>query len=540
MPSDLSGADQVEQLAGQRPVPADQVLDGGERQPVVLGQPPGRGADRGEAVRAEQRQLVGDRRRRRPRQALHRGVHHVPGHQPVGGELPAGDRREPGQRHVHHVLPRQFRGRGLGGGRDERSQAGVDADDVRPGERLGEDPVGRGEDVVDVLAGGGGLVPLAGPLGVGGADDPPLAPRDEEQHALLGADDHAGVGVDGGPGHHQVHALGHPHLVTGPHPVERVHQVGPHPGAHHHPLRQNVDRPVGFFVKHPGADHRRPVRRPQQRRRARPGHHDRAVRRRGPRHGDRVPGVVHLRVVVDHRAGQPVGAQRGRAAQRAARAEVPVVRDRAPGALHRVIDHQAGAHVRPLHDLPVQRIEERHRPDQVRREPGDEQVAFPQRLPHQLEVALLQVPQAAVDQLARPARRAGGEVTGLDQTHPQAPGRGVQRGPRAGDAAAHHQDIERARGQLLQRCGPVTCVKSTGHGRFLPPFPLVIHGMCRDRPVRLGARDVAHCRREVDARRVAGPPRDVLIGPHQQELLPGVVRGRRDHGEGDRQRTGPF
>jgi len=101
-------------------------------------------------------------------------------------------------------------------------------------------------------------------------------------------------------------------------------------------------------------------------------------------------------------------------------------------------------------------------------------------------------------------------------------------------------DIERARGQLLQRCGPVACVKSTGHGRFLPPFPLVIHGMCRDRPVRLGARDVAHCRREVDARRVVGPPRDVLIGPHQQELLPGVVRGRRDHGEGDRQRTGPF
>ena len=89
------------------------------------------------------------------------------------------------------------------------------------------------------------------------------------------------------------------------------------------------------------------------------------------------------------------------------------------------------AGVEPLPAAVLQRVDERHRLDQVRGELLDEQPAFLQRLGDQPEVEHLQVAQAAVDQLARAARRAGGEVAGLDQPDGQAAGRGVERGARA-------------------------------------------------------------------------------------------------------------
>jgi hypothetical protein len=78
---------------------------------------------------------------------------------------------------------------------------------------------------------------------------------------------------------------------------------------------------------------------------------------------------------------------------------VPVVGDRALDALHRVVQHEPGADVGPLDHLLVQREEERQRPHEVRRQPADQQVALPQRLLDQLEVALLEVAEPAVDQL---------------------------------------------------------------------------------------------------------------------------------------------
>jgi hypothetical protein len=154
-----------------------------------------------------------------------------------------------------------------------------------------------------------------------------------------------------------------------------------------------------------------------------------------------VPGVVHLRVVVAHRAGEPLRRQRRGQAERAAGGQVPVMRHRPPGALHRVVQRQARSDVGPLDHLPVQRVQERDRLDQVRGELGD-QVTLAQRLVDQLEVTLLQVPQAAVDQLAGPARGAGGQVAGLHQGHSQAAGRGIQRGSRSGDAAPDDQHVE--------------------------------------------------------------------------------------------------
>jgi hypothetical protein len=47
-----------------------------------------------------------------------------------------------------------------------------------------------------------------------------------------------------------------------------------------------------------------------------------------------------------------------------------------------------------------------------------------------------------VDQLAGPARRAGGEVTCFDQTDPQTAGGGVESRADPDDAAADDQDVE--------------------------------------------------------------------------------------------------
>ena len=314
-----------------------------------------------------------------------------------------------------------------------------------------------------------GLGPVPGPVGVGGPDDPALSPRNDEQDALLGPQDDAGVGADRLVRHDHVHALRHPHLVAGLDAAELVHQVGPHPGAHHDPLGGDVDVAPGLLVVHPRAGDPLPVRAAQQLAGADPGGDQGPVRGGGPGHGQRVPGVVRLRVVVQQRPGQARRLQRGREPQRPAYGQVPVVRHRPLGPLERVVQHQAGADVRPFEHLAVQRVEERNRLDQVRGQLRDEQVALTERLPHQLEVKLLEVPKAAVDELARPARRARGKVPGLDQRDPEPPGRGVQRGSRAGHAAADDEDVEVRAGQAIEDSATVTGIQPAvfGHELFL-------------------------------------------------------------------------
>ena len=173
-----------------------------------------------------------------------------------------------------------------------------------------------------------------------------------------------------------------------------------------------------------------------------------------------MPRVVDLRVVVEHGAREPVGGQRRGAFQRAAGGQVPVMRHRPAGSLHRVVQDQARPDVGALDHLLVQRVHEGNRLDQVRGELGHEQVAFPQGLVDELEVELLQVPQAAVDELARPAGGARGQVARLHQGHPQPPGRRVQGGPRARDAAADDQHVEPLGRQPAEHRGPVAGVES--------------------------------------------------------------------------------
>ena len=79
---------------------------------------------------------------------------------------------------------------------------------------------------------------------------------------------------------------------------------------------------------------------------------------------------------------------------------------------------------------PLMRQHEAQRPHDVRRD-APQHLALGQRLAHQPEIVVLEVAQAAVDQLGGARRGAAGEVAHLAQEHGQAAAGSV-----AGDAAA--------------------------------------------------------------------------------------------------------
>ncbi|MGX1511710.1 hypothetical protein RKD44_002998 [Streptomyces collinus] len=154
-------------------------------------------------------------------------------------------------------------------------------------------------------------------------------------------------------------------------------------------------------------------------------------------------------VVVLQRADQRVLLQGGRYAQGVTAAQVPVQRQAAPvtaGHGHGVVERDAGARVQPLPALVLERVQERHRLHQVRRQPFEQQPALLQRLPHEHEVEHLQIAQPAMDQLAGPAGGARGPVPRLDQADGQAARHGVERGARTDHTGAHHQYVEFALG----------------------------------------------------------------------------------------------
>ena len=94
-----------------------------------------------------------------------------------------------------------------------------------------------------------------------------------------------------------------------------------------------------------------------------------------------------------------------------------------------VVEEDARRDVGPFPPPIGQREQERQRLDQMRGQRGQRQLALVQRLADQTELQLLEVAQAAVEHLRRPARGARREVAGLDQGHLQPAGRRVQRAP---------------------------------------------------------------------------------------------------------------
>ena len=106
------------------------------------------------------------------------------------------------------------------------------------------------------------------------------------------------------------------------------------------------------------------------------------------------------------------------------------------------------------------RHEQRQRADEVRRELYEDR-ALEQRLAHQAEVEVLQVAQAAVDELRRPARGARREVLALDQGDAVAARRRVERDAGAGDPAPDDDEVVFVLGERLER------VLAADHGRYV-------------------------------------------------------------------------
>jgi hypothetical protein len=126
------------------------------------------------------------------------------------------------------------------------------------------------------------------------------------------------------------------------------------------------------------------------------------VARSSPGHGQHQAGVVDLRVVVADGALEVLGAQVGRDPGHLLAEQVRVLGHAhvvLAGHGHAVVQEQSGSDVRAFPRV-VQRVEERHRPDQVRGQAGEQQAALLEGLADQAEVEHLQVAQAAVDQLA--------------------------------------------------------------------------------------------------------------------------------------------
>jgi hypothetical protein len=115
-------------------------------------------------------------------------------------------------------------------------------------------------------------------------------------------------------------------------------------------------------------------------------------------------------------------------------------------------------HVQPGADPPVAPViaergdQKRRRVDQVRGE-LDHQLALEQGLPHEAEVEVLEVAEAAVDHLRGAARGTDRVVAPLEQRHRVAARGSVEGDPCAGDAAADHDDLEALPGDRLDRGG---------------------------------------------------------------------------------------
>ncbi len=94
----------------------------------------------------------------------------------------------------------------------------------------------------------------------------------------------------------------------------------------------------------------------------------------------------------------------------------------------------------------------RQRVDEVRGDHAGEDRALPGALPGDAHLPGGEVAQAAMDELAGPARGPGGEVVALDEGHAQPSGCGVEGDADAGDPPADHEHVQG--GALLERGAP--------------------------------------------------------------------------------------
>ena len=163
----------------------------------------------------------------------------------------------------------------------------------------------------------------------------------------------------------------------------------------------------------------------------------------------RQPTVVRPRVGVQRRGMEALGAQLRNEPQRARLADASVQLRPRKGR----VEQDAGAHEpRPVRPVGIQREDERQSVHEMRCDDVHQRAPLLVRLAHETDVAHLEIPEAAVDQLRRCARRRGREVAALDERHVEPMRACSLSDPGADDAAADHQQVERPRSELGDGC----------------------------------------------------------------------------------------
>ena len=366
-------------------------------------------------------------------------IHHALGHDPVSGELAARDREQPIGLLDHLVAARDLRGL-LALLVDERPHAGPGAGHVGMAHAgMGQDPVGRFEQVVDVLPGDRRALDRFGIVGIGGADpDDRVVRHDEHRTTVDRAHDEDVVDRHARARHDQVDAFGqvHPRPHLAPEATDRVH---PGPGGVHDGTAGDREAAAVGLVADldphaPAGDRLDPHGRSVAR-------EVRAVALRRLERLEGESGVVGHVLGEDGRSLQLVRLD----ARDTPHGLVPV-----PDLvvlvvveLHELlVGPEAGAQLEQARARPAVDRHDHVGADREVRHQAAQGGAFDRSLAHESDLALLEVAHAAVDQFRGAARRARGEVAALDEPGPQAAHRGVAHDARAGDAAAHDEQVE--------------------------------------------------------------------------------------------------
>jgi hypothetical protein len=304
------------------------------------------------------------------------------------------------------------------------------------------------EDVVDVGRSGRRVRLVETPIGVGRADEPVTAPRDDEEHALLGAQQQPELRLKAVARHDEVHALRGAHLELAALTDHRLGVVGPDAGRVDDLAGANVEslarlEVVGVHTDDALADLDEALD-PHTR-----GDVGTIERGRAREVGD-VAGVIDLRVVVGETADEGARVERGHGAQHLPLGEVAVVWNpgrATAGVAEEVVEQHARANVDALEDRLGQRVEKTHRLDQVRRDALQQQPPLDERLANEPKVELFKIADAAVHQLGRPARGAARPVPRLDHADAEAARDRVERAAGTDDAATDHENVERCGAQ---------------------------------------------------------------------------------------------
>ena len=324
-------------------------------------------------------------------------IHDVPRHHAIRRQLPAGDRDEAMRAFEHSMFARHLRRIRMVFAK-QRPQPHPCRDDViRAQMRVRKRGVRRAQQIRHVRRRHAQFIGRSIGVGIGGADVGEIVPRQHEHHPAIDLrhQGHRMLVAQAPARHGHVRPFGEPQDRRRVRIVELPEPVGPGAGRVHHHIRADVCGLARQYVAHDRTAHSSVG--PEQRRRLdiigreRPGANGAAHRCNDQ------AGVVGLRVVIQRRADETAVPQPRLDAPHLLGAE-PAMPAHVAEYRQQIVQPHAGAQLpRRNPAAAIDGKEERERPHQMRRDP-EQHLPFVTCFEDQVERALLEIPDAAVDE----------------------------------------------------------------------------------------------------------------------------------------------